>query len=256
MGFKMKFLKKIPFLISIYYILFKLKRYVEICRDWQEFKSKSLSSRFAVSRKDRRFYYFDATITTDFDHHYIYHPAWAARIIAKSKPDLHIDISSSLYFCTIISAFIPVKFYDYRPAKVYLSNLTSDHVDITALPFEDNSIKSLSCMHTVEHIGLGRYGDPIDPNGDLKAIAELKRVLSLGGNLLFVVPVGKDAKIMFNAHRIYTYNQIITLFKDFELMEYSLITDNSLLKDFIENADQKSTEQCTYGCGCFWFMKK
>jgi hypothetical protein len=252
----MKFLKKIPFFMSIYYILFKLKRYVETCRDWREFKSKSFSSRFTVSRKDRRFYYFDTTITTDFDHHYIYHPAWAARIIAKSKPDFHIDISSSLYFCTMISAFIPVKFYDYRPAKIYLSNLTSDHVDITALPFEDDSIQSLSCMHTVEHIGLGRYGDPIDPNGDLKAIAELKRVLSLGGNLLFVVPVGKDAKIMFNAHRIYTYNQIITFFKDFELVEYALITDNPMLNDFIENADQKLTEQCTYGCGCFWFMKK
>ena len=252
----MKFFKKIPYVEMIYGIFFKLKRHVEIYRDWIEFKSKSSQSRFILSEKEKQFYYFDITSSTCFDRHYIYHPAWAARILSQIKPAYHVDISSSLHFCTIVSAFIPVKFYDYRPAKIYLSNLTSDHADISALPFEDSSVQSLSCMHTVEHIGLGRYGDPIDPNGDLKAIAELKRVLSPDGNLLFVVPVGKDAKIMFNAHRIYTFEQIITYFKDLKLVEYSLITDNPKLHDFIENADPKLTEQCTYGCGCFWFRKK
>ena len=52
-------------------------------------------------------------------------------------------------------------------------------------------------MHVIEHIGLGRYGDEMDPDGDLKAIDELKRVLSRKGDLLFVVPVGKP-KIMYN----------------------------------------------------------
>jgi hypothetical protein len=74
--------------------------------------------------------------------------------------------------------------------------------------------------------------------------------------LLFVVPVGGTAKIMFNAHRIYTYNQIISYFNNFELVEFSLITDNPKLGDFIENADSKLTEKCIYGCGCFWFRKK
>ena len=90
----------------------------------------------------------------------------------------------------------------------------------------------------------------------LKSIAELKRVLTPGGNLLFVNPVGKDAKIMFNVHRIYTYSQIITNFKNLKLVEFSLITDNPNLHDFIEKADPKLSEQCTYGCGCFWFRKE
>ena len=80
--------------------------------------------------------------------------------------------------------------------------------DLTQLHFESESIESLSCLHTVEHIGLGRYGDPIDYDGDLKAIRELKRVVVKGGSILFVVPVGKP-KIIFNAHRIYSYEQII-----------------------------------------------
>ena len=226
----------------------EFKKFISLLNDSQ--------SRFILRWSDRYPCLEDKTQMTSFDHHYIYHPAWAARILSQTKPAYHIDVSSSLHFCTIVAAFIPVKFYDYRPAKLYLSNLTSDHTDITALPFEDNSVKSLSCMHTVEHIGLGRYGDPIDPNGDLKAIAELKRVVSPGGNLLFVVPLGKEAKILFNAHRIYTYSQIFTYFKNFKLVEFSLITDNPKLHDFIENADPKLSEQCTYGCGCFWFRKE
>ena len=79
--------------------------------------------------------------------------------------------------------------------------MSSGYADLANLPFEINSVQSLSCMHTVEHVGLGRYGDPIDPDGDLKAIKEIKRVLAVNGNLLFVVPIGKP-KIVYNAHRI------------------------------------------------------
>jgi len=227
-------------------------------RDYENFVSlvNDSQSRFIICWSDRYPCLEDNTQTTGFDHHYIYHPAWAARILAKTNPDYHIDISSSLHFCSIVSAFITVKFFDFRPAEIHLSNLTSDHADITSLPFEDDSVLSLSCMHTVEHIGLGRYGDSLDPEGDLKAIQELNRVLSHGGNLLFVVPVGGTARIIFNAHRIYTYIQIISYFNDFELVDFSLITDNPKFDDFIEHADPKLTEECTYGCGCFWFRKK
>jgi hypothetical protein len=116
----------------------------------------------------------------------------AARIINELKPDIHYDISSSLYFCSIVSAFNKVKFYDFRPANLQLTNLTAESSNLLSLPFEANSISSLSCMHVVEHIGLGRYGDALDPDGDLKAISELKRVLGNEGSLLyFVVPIGK-----------------------------------------------------------------
>lgn len=110
-------------------------------------------------------------------------------------------------------------------------------------------------MHTVEHIGLGRYGDPLDPDGDLKAIAELKRVLAVGGNLLFVVPVGGTAKIMFNAHRIYTYGQIVGYFSDLQLVEFSLIPDTPQSNGLISNATEDDANKCSYGCGCFWFKK-
>jgi len=194
----------------------------------------------------------DKTIKTNFDAHYVYHTSWAARKVRGISPQKHTDISSSLFFSGIVSAFIPVDFYDYRPADLKLSNLIGKSADLTKLPFTDNSINSLSCMHTVEHIGLGRYGDPIDTDGDLKAITELKRVLAKNGSLLFVVPVGQS-KIEFNAHRIYSFEQISEYFKGLRLEEFSLVTDTA---DFIENANPELVKQQRYGCGCFWFVKK
>ncbi len=215
-------------------------------------KFKKNNNRFSIKISDFYPCIKDRTIKTNFDAHYVYHTAWAARKVKEINPEKHIDISSSLYFCGMVSAFVPIDFYDYRPAKIKLSNLKSDYADLTKLPFSDKSISSLSCMHTVEHIGLGRYGDKIDPNGDLKAISELKRVLSKDGSLLFVVPIGKP-KIEFNAHRIYSYEQISEYFKDLTLKEFSLITDSG---DFIEDADENLAKKQKYGCGCFWFIKK
>jgi len=222
-----------------------------VLQDYFKFKKYS-NKRFSVKISDFYPCIKDKIVKTKFDAHYVYHTAWAARKIREISPEKHVDVSSSLYFGGIVSAFIPIDFYDYRPAKIKLSNLKSDYADLTKLPFNDKSISSLSCMHTVEHIGLGRYGDKIDPNGDLKAISELKRVLSKDGSLLFVVPIGKP-KIEFNAHRIYSYEQISEYFKDLILKEFSLVTDSG---DFIEDADENLAKKQKYGCGCFWFIKK
>jgi len=199
----------------------------------------------------------EATENSGFDHHYIFHPAWAARILARLKPESHVDIGSTMSFATVVSAFMPVKFYDYRPADFSpLSGLKSDRADLLSLPFADNSVKSLSCMHVVEHVGLGRYGDRLDPEGDLKAIKELKRALAPGGSLLFVVPIGGRPQIQFNAHRIYSYDQIKNYFAEFELKEFSLIRDYAHGGGLALNANKEMSDEQEYGCGCFWFMKK
>lgn len=221
--------------------------------DYMRFRAKDEARRFVAPFGEFYPQIRDKTMLTGFDRHYVYHTAWAARKVAGIKPEFHTDISSSLYFSSIVSAFIPVKFYDYRPADLQLSGLSSDKGDLLKLPFADNSIASLSCMHTVEHVGLGRYGDPIDPDGDLKAIKELQRVLAHGGSLLFVVPVGKP-KIQFNAHRIYSYGMVREYFSELELKEFSLIPEKS--GAMIVNATKEQADKEEYGCGCFWFVKK
>jgi SAM-dependent methyltransferase len=217
--------------------------------------SREVPHRFpSLSWKDRYPCIDDNTERTDFDHHYTYHLAWAARLLARLKPAYHVDIASSLYFSTIASAFVPMTFYDYRPVNLQVGNLDCKFADLCALPFEDNSVPSLSCMHVVEHVGLGRYGDPIDPIGDLRAIAELKRVLANGGSLLFVVPIGKP-RIQFNAHRIYGFRQIIKAFSGLKLVDFALIPDQSDDGAWIPNATEEMADQQLYGCGCFLFSK-
>jgi SAM-dependent methyltransferase len=235
----------------------KSQRELDFLEEFSRFErmSASVPQRFTLREQD--FYPFldDKTPSTDFDRHYVYHPAWAARILAQTRPDFHIDISSTLHFCSILSAFMPVRFYDYRRADLRLSNLSSDAADLLALPFASGSVWSLSCMHVVEHVGLGRYGDPLDPEGDLKAIAELKRVLMPGATLLFVVPIGQP-RIMFNAHRIYSYDQVLSYFSDLELKEFALIPDNPRDGGLIYDAAREVADAQVYGCGCFWFMAR
>ena len=226
-----------------------------VLADYIRYKKKDNKHRFAMPLGDVYPCIKDKTITTSFDRHYVYHTSWATRIVKEINPKKHIDISSSLYFCGILSAFIPVDFYDYRPAKIELSDLTSKRGDLTELPFASNSVPSISCMHTVEHIGLGRYGDPIDPEGDQKAIAELKRVTSNGGSVIFVVPIGKP-RIAWNAHRIYSYEQIVSAFEGFKLKEFSFIPEHEDRGGLIRNADPELIKKEDYGCGCFWFIKK
>lgn len=209
-------------------------------------------NRLTVTDHDLFPFLQDATAETSFDAHYIYHPAWATRIVKAINPGRHIDISSTLHFCSTLSAFIPTDFYDFRPARLVLSDLYCGAADLTKLSFESDSIECISCMHTIEHIGLGRYGDPLDPGGDVKAIKELQRVTKHNGHLLLVTPVGKP-KVQFNGQRIYSFELIHDLFEDFDLKNFSLVTDT---KEFIENADPSLVKDQDYGCGCFWYVKK
>lgn len=233
-------------------ILFKDDPLKEFKADFYSFTALDKTKRFNCTWENIYPCLHDNSPVTPFDAHYVYHPAWAARIIQKINPKKHLDISSTLHFSSIISAFIPVDFYDYRPAKLNLNNLQSKRCDLNKLAFNDNSINSLSCMHTIEHIGLGRYGDAIDPDGDLNAISELKRVCSVGGNLLIVVPVGEQ-KIAFNAHRIYNPHHFLSYFSGFKLQEFALVTDD---QQFINNAELDLGANQKYGCGCFWFIKE
>ena len=229
----------------------------DILVDFKSFFKESIESdarNFLINREDFLPCLNDKTPYTGFDRHYIYHLAWAARILNKIKPASHVDISSSLYFSSIISAFIPLTFIDYRPARLRLHGLMTASANLTDLPFADNSFESISCMHVLEHVGLGRYGDPLDPLGDLAAIDELIRVTALGGSLLVVVPVGRK-HIAYNAHRVYDNSEFINYFSGMQLVESALIGDESSGIDLVQNAPQEICAKQEYGCGCYYFKK-
>ena len=207
---------------------------------WEFRKFRTLSApktdkRFRVSWANRQPVLMEWTSTHGFDRHYVYHPAWAARIVARNRPAYHVDISSTLHFCSILSAFVPVRYYEFRAVDLGLSNLSCADGNLLALPFSDASVPSLSCLHVVEHVGLGRYGDPLRADGDQKAASELSRVLAVDGALLFVVPVGRP-RVAFNAHRIYSYEQVLDLFPRLQLQEFALIPDDPKVGGLISGA--------------------
>ena len=193
----------------------------------------------------------DATAGTAFDAHYVYHTAWAARRLLRHPVAEHVDIGSDLRFVTLASAFQPMRFLDYRPAAVKLSQLECGHANLLALDLADRSVASLSCMHVVEHIGLGRYGDPIRFDGSDRAMAELQRALAPGGLLYFVVPVGKPT-LVFHAHRIFRASDIAQRFGELELIEFALVDDAGR---FHEGLPLTASDGLSYGCGCFLFRR-
>ncbi len=226
---------------------------VRFLLQYQQLRKTAKEKRFRMSLRDAYPIMNEATCETCFDSHYVYHTAWAIRKLKEIVPPEHVDISSSLYFVGMASAICPMTFLDYRPADLLIDGLRVGACDLCHLDFPDESVPSISCMHVVEHVGLGRYGDPLDYDGDLKAIDELKRVVRKDGDILFVVPIGKP-RIMFNAHRIYSYRQVLDAFKGFELREFYLIPDGA--KHPVTNASENVADGQEYGCGCFWFRKK
>ena len=235
-------------------VVARLRREIVLRRRFEAFRSLPQRDvgRLALDWSEHSAHLDEATARFSFDRHYVYHLAWAARVLAADPPRTHVDIASSVYFAAMISAFVETEFYDYRPADLRLDNVRPGAADLTDLPFADRSVESLSCMHVVEHVGLGRYGDPLDPDGDLKAISELQRVLAAGGSLLFVVPVGTP-RVVFNAHRIYDFETIRGAFDEVKLEEFALVPDRD--EGLIRDADPALVQRQEYGCGCFWFRR-
>ncbi len=193
----------------------------------------------------------DRTSTTAFDPHYFFQAAWLARKLAATGPARHVDVGSDVRIVNVLSAFIPVDFLDYRPLKVKLSGLSCEPDNLLGLSRRDRSIDSLSCLHVIEHVGLGRYGDPIDPEGSRKAAAELDRVLASKGRLYVSVPVGRE-RVCFNAHRVFAPDAVPGIFSGLCLDSFSFVDDSGAYHEVASTQDAMGSD---YACGMYVFSK-
>lgn len=186
------------------------------------------------------------------DPHYFYQDTWALRKIAAKRPGLHVDIGSRLDgFAAHVTALTRVVFVDIRIPRCELPDFVPVSGDLTRLPFRANAIGSLSCLHVIEHVGLGRYGDPLFPEGSQYAAAELARVLAPGGDLYIGTPIGREA-VYFDAHRVFDPATVLRLFETLQLVEFCGVDDAG---DFHPSAALEEFAGYAYGCGLFHFRK-
>lgn len=185
--------------------------------------------------------------------HYFHQDLWAARLIARSDAVELVDVGSRIDgFVAHVLPFKPVRYVDIRPINGTVEGLEFVPGSVLSLPFADDSVPLLSCLHVIEHIGLGRYGDPIDPDGHRSAARELSRVLAPGGRLLVGTPVGRQ-RLVFDAHRVFDPATVIDMFGGLTLTEFSLVDDHGTTVR--RNVAIEAARACEYGCGLFVFEK-
>jgi hypothetical protein len=134
---------------------------------------------------------------------YFWQDLHVARRIIAANPRRHIDVGSRIDgFIAHLACVRPVEVFDIRPLAARIPNVRFRRWDLMNPGEGAETADCVSCLHTLEHVGLGRYGDPLAPEGWRTALAHLAALLAPGGRLWLAVPVGR-ARVAFNAHRVF-----------------------------------------------------
>ncbi len=191
--------------------------------------------------------------------HYFHQDLLVASFVNQKSPVRHVDIGSRIDgFVAHVASFRQIDVVDIRP----LENLGHDNISFFQMDLMDSlnvhkdCTDSISCLHAIEHFGLGRYGDPIDPNGHIKGFNNIIKMLKPQGQLYISFPIASCNEVHFNSERvfhprdIFTWSESIDLLK---LMRFDYIDDNGNLH---KNADIQSIgSDLYYGCGIYTFRK-
>lgn len=188
--------------------------------------------------------------------HYFHQDLLVAQKIYQAKPKKHIDIGSRIDgFVAHVAAFREIFVIDVRPMdSIHHSNIKFIQQDMMN-PTELGVCDSISCLHAIEHFGLGRYGDPINVNGHFEGIKNISRLLTKGGKLYLSFPVSRHDRLEFNAHRVLNPSDFIInscLSEEFVLDCFDLVDDSGELH---ENFNIQDLGQVYYGCGILTMTK-
>lgn len=191
--------------------------------------------------------------------HYFHMDLLISQLIFKNNPTKHVDIGSRVDgFVAHVAAFRPIEIFDIRPMESKVDNIAFVQADFMV---KDEKLKnyadSLSCLHAIEHFGLGRYNDPIDVNGHKKGLENMYHVLQQGGKFYFATPIG-PLRVEFNGHRVFSIQYLLEIFKGkYKIDSFNFVDDKGDL-----HKNQALTETniinnygCNYGCGIFEMTK-
>jgi len=122
-------------------------------------------------------------------------------------------------------------------------DILNDNEDFT------NITDSISCLHALEHFGLGRYGEPIMPNGNIVGFNNIQKILKINEIFYLFFPIGNN-EVYFNAHRIFSYNEILSwCFEPNSIAIERFYYENDV-RDLILDVEINSFDtKLKYGCG-------
>jgi hypothetical protein len=218
----------------------------ELGFNWKlSFSSPNLHDRNAPSGDTRSHYFLQDLVV-------------AQRIFARN-PERHVDVGSRIDgFVAHVASFRKIEVLDIRPLETTLPNISFRQHDLMlgATDMKDHA-DSVSCLHAMEHMGLGRYGDSLDIGGHLRAFEGLTKIVRKGGTLYLSVPVGAE-RIEFNGHRVFAIDTILEMSRaSFSLSDFTYIDDSGILhqRARIDGPDARRNFGLRYGCGIFELKK-
>ena len=193
--------------------------------------------------------------------HYFHQDLFVAQQINKRMPRVHFDIGSRIDgFVAHVASFRDVEVVDVRPTNIEIPNMKFHEADLSNPITSDlkEVSDSISCLHALEHFGLGRYGDIIDINGYQQGFKNLIDMLEDGGILYLSIPIGNQ-RIEFNAHRVFSILTISNMVNDVgcNIENFSYVDDTgNFHKNIVLNSSTiNSSFDCSYGCGIFEIRK-
>jgi hypothetical protein len=192
--------------------------------------------------------------------HYFHQDLLVAQKIFESKTSNHLDVGSRIDgFVAHVATFMNIEVLDIRPMTTSAKNITFRQLDLMSDEVSHIGVfDSVSCLHALEHFGLGRYGDEIDPDGWVKGLAALTQITKQGGTLYLSVPIGSQ-RIEFDAHRVFSVSTLTAkLMTDFEIVEFFYIDDlgDHHHVDSTTLSKDKNNFGCVYGCGVFVLCRR
>ncbi len=188
---------------------------------------------------------------------YFFQDLYVARQIFKSKPIEHIDVGSRVDgFVAHVASFMKIKVLDIRPQFAKVENIEFIQQDLTNLNSLVNSCHSISCLHALEHFGLGRYGDNISQDAFLLGLRNLASMLAKNGLLYLSIPIGIPC-IYFNSHRVSSPTEIIEHFQTLgcNLVAFAYYHDGKFNESSDIYSDIKMLINVKYALGIFTFRK-
>ncbi len=229
-----------------------IPRYV---RDWRRFR-RSYSGQLSLVPCLQDWHAAGGSVGTE----YFLQDLFVAQKIFQAGPEKHVDVGSRMDgFAAHVASFREIEVFDIRPVHSTLPGIVFHQADLmNADDLPEGHCDSLSCLHALEHFGLGRYGDPLDVNGHEKGLRNMARLLKSGGTFYLSVPVGK-ARLEFNAQRIFNPLDLVRLASDngLTLEGFASVRQGGSLQEADEaEREMAALQNVRYALGIFTFVKQ